>query len=70
VQAGSRADVCILAIGSPRGWTGRTPLARFGPDRQTAGIANAVAATGKPVVAVIFWGARWNCRAFSKRPAP
>ena len=57
VQAGSRADVCILAIGEPRGWTGenasRASLALTGRQRE---LLDAVAATGKPVVAVIFCG--------------
>lgn len=57
VQAASRADVCILALGEPRGWTGenasRARLTLTGRQQQ---LLDAVAATRKPVVVVVFCG--------------
>jgi len=57
VQVSSGADVCILALGEPRGWTGenasRARLSLTGRQQQ---LLDAVAVTGKPVVVVLFCG--------------
>jgi beta-glucosidase len=57
VEVAKSADIVILALGEPRDWTGesksRTHLGV--PGRQME-LFNAVAATGKPVVVVLFNG--------------
>jgi beta-glucosidase len=57
VAEAKRADVVILALGEPRDWTGesksRTKLGL--PGRQLE-LFHAVAATGKPVIVVLFNG--------------
>lgn len=57
VQAAKDADVVIMAIGEPKGWTGENASRAFltlSGNQQA--LFDAVAATGKPVVAIIFSG--------------
>ena len=57
VRAASQAEVCILALGEPRGWTGENASrARLGLTGRQQQLLDAVAATGKPVVVVLFCG--------------
>jgi beta-glucosidase len=57
VQTASRAEVCLLALGEPREWTGenasRARLSLTGRQQQ---LLDAVAKTGKPIVVVMFCG--------------
>jgi len=57
VAAAQDSDVVIMALGEPRGWTGEGGSRMFlslGGKQQA--LFDAVAATGKPIVAVIFSG--------------
>ncbi|HEY5743553.1 MAG TPA: glycoside hydrolase family 3 N-terminal domain-containing protein [Terrimicrobiaceae bacterium] len=57
VQAASSADVCVLALGEPRGWTGENASrARLTLTGRQQELLDRVAATGKPVVVVLFCG--------------
>jgi beta-glucosidase len=57
VRAASGADLCILALGEPRGWTGENASrARLSLTGRQQELLDAVAATGKPVVVVLFCG--------------
>ena len=57
VQAAQAADVVIMAVGEPRGWTGECgSRAHLGLTGQQQVLFDAVAATGKPIVAVVFSG--------------
>ena len=57
LQAAQGADVVIMALGEPCGWTGecgsRASLALTGRQQE---LFDAVAATGKPIVTVVFSG--------------
>ena len=56
-QAARDADIVIMAVGEPRGWTGecgsRAHLSLTGHQQE---LFDAVAATGKPIVSVVFSG--------------
>jgi beta-glucosidase len=57
VRASSSADVCVLALGEPRGWTGENASrARLNLTGRQQELLEAVAATGKPVLVVLFCG--------------
>jgi beta-glucosidase len=64
VRAASAADVCILALGEPRAWSGenssRAQLDLTGRQRH---LLEAVAKTGKPIVVVLFCGRPLQLRA-------
>lgn len=57
VAAAENADLVIMALGEPRGWTGeggsRMSLSLSGKQQD---LFDAVAATGKPVISIIFSG--------------
>ena len=56
-QAALDADVVIMAVGEPRGWTGECgSRAHLGLTGHQQALFNAVAATGKPIVTVVFCG--------------
>jgi beta-glucosidase len=57
VRAAADADVVIMALGEPAGWTGEnTSRATLGFTGQQEDLFEAVAAMGKPVVVVVFSG--------------
>lgn len=57
VQAACDADVVILALGEPRGWTGECgSRARLGLTGRQQELFDAVASVGKPVVTIVFSG--------------
>ena len=57
VRASLSADVCVLALGEPRGWTGENASrAQLNVTGRQKELLDAVAATGKPVVVVLFCG--------------
>ena len=50
VQAARDADIVIMAVGEPRGWTGEcTSRARLGLTGHQQALFDAIAATGKPI---------------------
>jgi len=57
VEAAKNADVVVMALGEPRGWSGenatRTELGLTGRQEE---LFHAAAATGKPIVVVLFGG--------------
>lgn len=57
VSAALEADVVVMAIGEPRGWTGEnTSRAHLTLTGQQQLLFDAVQATGKPIISVIFSG--------------
>jgi beta-glucosidase len=57
VKAAGQADAVVMALGEPSGWTGEnTSRATLGFTGQQEELFEAVAATGKPVVVVVFSG--------------
>ena len=57
VQAAKNAEVVIMAVGEPKGWTGENASRAFltlSGNQQA--LFDAVAATGKPVVTIVFSG--------------
>lgn len=57
VAATANADVVVLALGEPRDWTGESASrAELGLTGRQAELFDAVVATGKPVVVVLFNG--------------
>ena len=64
VRAASPADVCILALGEPRAWSGENASrAQFGLTDRQQHLLEAVAKTGKPIVVVLFCGRPLQLRA-------
>ncbi|MFT4197263.1 MAG: glycoside hydrolase family 3 N-terminal domain-containing protein [Pseudoxanthomonas sp.] len=54
VDAAARADVAVLAVGEPRGWSGEAQSrTELGIPAVQAGLVAAVAATGTPLVVVL-----------------
>jgi len=57
IEAAMNADVVVMALGEPRGWSGenatRTELGLTGRQEE---LFNAAVATGKPIVVVLFGG--------------
>ena len=57
VRAAGQADAVVMALGEPAGWTGEnTSRATLGFTGHQEELFEAVAATGKPVVVVVFSG--------------
>jgi beta-glucosidase len=57
VEAARRADVSILAVGEPRGWSGENASrSELGLTGRQAELVEAVAALGKPLVLLVFSG--------------
>lgn len=57
VRAARAADAVVMALGEPRGWTGENgSRAMLGLSGRQQELFDAVAATGKPVVVVVFSG--------------
>ena len=57
VQAAQDADIVIMAVGEPRGWTGEcTSRARLGLTGHQRALFDLIAATGKSIVTVVFCG--------------
>jgi beta-glucosidase len=57
VRAASAADVCILALGEPRAWSGEnSSRAHLGLTGQQQDLLEAVAKTGRPIIVVLFCG--------------
>jgi beta-glucosidase len=64
VRAASAADVCILALGEPRAWSGENASrAHLGLTGRQQHLLEAVAKTGKPIVVVLFCGRPLQLRA-------
>ena len=57
VNAANASDVVVMAVGEPRGWTGESRNRAFlGLSGNQQTLFDAVAATGKPIVTVVFSG--------------
>jgi beta-glucosidase len=57
VRAASAADVCILALGEPRAWSGEnSSRAHLGLTGRQQDLLEAEAKTGRPIIVVLFCG--------------
>lgn len=64
VRAASAVDVCILALGEPRAWSGEnSSRAHLGLTGRQQDLLEAVAKTGKPIIVVLFCGRPLQLRA-------
>lgn len=57
IEAAEAADVVVMALGEPRGWSGENACrAELGLTGRQEELFNAAVATGKPIVVVLFGG--------------